>query len=161
MNFFEFLGISFIRYLSFSEVKKLLRKYFYWNMSFCDNWGNTKNRNEYWVFSMLELFFLQKYKAQLFHLGVDRKPRKYTTILQWKICGFMPCVIILIVRNFRKMLSLIIHLDNQLFFSNYWFHSLNQVLNQKLPTCRGRFAQKTIRFHPCVKLLVVQRKFLI
>ena len=44
-------------------------------------------------------FFLQKYKAQVFHLGLNKEPCTNTRVNHWKVGGFMPCVIILIVRN--------------------------------------------------------------
>ena len=61
--------------------------------------------------------FLQKNKAQLFHLSLNQKHCKNTTVLHSKIGGFVPCVIIVIVRDFRQLLSLLIHLDIPNLFS--------------------------------------------
>ena len=60
--------------------------------------------------------FLQKYKAQLIHLGPKKKSCKYTSVLHRKLDGFVLCVIILIVPNFRKVRSSLINLDFQTFF---------------------------------------------
>ena len=71
--------------------------------------------------------------------------------------GFAPCVMFLIVRNFRKALSNLLHLDVQnLFLRNYWFNLFHQDLSQTLQFCRVCFDYKTIGFHPCVEFLIVQ-----
>ena len=66
---------------------------------------------------MLQLFFLRKYKAQLFHIGLNQNICKDIRILPWEIGGFVPCFIIVKVRNFRKVLSFVRDLIFQTFFS--------------------------------------------
>ena len=71
-------------------------------MSFCDpQIGQTpKSAIGIEFFFILQLFFLQNYKAQFFHLDFDEKPRFRTRILRQKIGCFLPCVTVLIVRHF-------------------------------------------------------------
>ena len=65
---------------------------------------------------MLQLYFFQKCKVQLFQIGLNQKHFKYTRVIHQKIGGSVPCVIIMAARNFRKMLSILIHLDIQTLF---------------------------------------------
>ena len=104
---------------------------------------------------MVQLFFLQEYMVHLLRLGLNNKSCQYTRVLHRKIGHSVLCVIILVVRDFRKVPSLMIHLDIET-RSNYWFDFFRQFLNQKFDICRGGFDKKTIRFHQIVKFLIVQ-----
>ena len=43
-----------------------------------------------------------KIQSQFFHLGFNGTPSTCTRLTRWRICGFVPCITILIVQNFWK-----------------------------------------------------------
>ena len=112
------MGIRFFRCPSFLGVKQIVRKCFYSNISFFDAQNEGIPRSAIITdFLCCNSFFFQEFKGQLFFLDLNQKLFKYTTDLHQKIGGFVPCVIIQIVRNFWKVLSISIQLDIQTFFS--------------------------------------------
>ena len=68
-----------------------MRNYFYWTMSFCDHQTEGYNKRNYFCISpMLQLFFLQKHKAQMFHLRLNEKSYGYSGLMENKwFCPFL------------------------------------------------------------------------
>ena len=124
---------------------------YYWNMSFCDPQigGIPKSAISF------ESFFCfnssPKHKAQLFHICLNQKLFKYTTVLHQKRGDFVPGVGILIVRIFRKVLSISVHVDIHSFSQQSLFRFLPSGPESKISLFSGRFDWKSICFHACVK----------
>ena len=120
---------------------------------------------------MLQHFFLQKNKAQLFLLGFNQIPCKYTRILHWKIGGFVIWFIILIVRKFRKMLSFLtrfalecrssFNLNTFRFFSRFFPKTLTWVISSRYQPKVSYFCRnmrlRIITFRPCSGIVMNQK----
>ena len=110
-----------------------------------------------WNSYMLQLFVFEKYRAQFFQQELNQKCCTCPGVLHQKIGGFVPCFTIMIVHKWGELLTLLINFDiRTLFRRNHKFDFLHQGLNGKNHTCRGGVEQKTIRFDPSGKILIVQ-----
>ena len=135
----------------------LLRKYFYWNISFCDLQIEGLPRRVIGIeFPLLcnSLFSKNKKLNSVFKASA-RIVLHVKKLLLWKIVRFVSCVTISIVRKFWKMPSLSIYLiiqtesseqlqvyvyqlksqlkplllQRKIGFKNHWYYSLRQKLD--------------------------------
>ena len=110
-----------LNYICFSRVKEcnvtskllLLEHVVLWS----SEWRNTKKHTQYWVPSMLQLKFLHKLKAQLFHFCLNRNRFTYKICPLWNVVGVVSCVTIPIVRKQWNFLSNILYFVLQTLFS--------------------------------------------
>ena len=68
---------------------------------------------------MLKLISHPDQKVHIVHLGFNRKPSTFCEHIDGKVFGFVPCIRILIVEAFQKVVSRMIYLDIQTHFSPY------------------------------------------
>ena len=144
-----------------SKNSILLRKYFYWIMSFCDpeilrDFSRSTFSNEVPLF--FQLTFLGKCKTQFLQVYPDQKRFSCWRVLHWKICCFVSRVTNTVVWKFQKMPSSLICVDIQTEFSQpvqVWF--IYRISFGRSLSCTGGVDWKAIDIFPSTKRLIDQR----
>ena len=119
IDFFSVLGYQFFfaNLVSPGSIN-MLRKYFHWNMLYCDPQVGGIPQSAFSIeFPLCCKFFSEKTTLKYF---IKVWIRSLILVKEYSIetlVVFVPRVIILIVRNFQKVLSLLIKLHNQTFSS--------------------------------------------
>ena len=159
MILLQFVGINFFCCPNFSAVKKTASKNFYGSILFCDPQIEGIQKAQVVLQFLYAATLLSPKIQRSIHSSRSQSQtlRKYQNI-QSKNGASVSCIIILIVQNFRKVLSLLNILDFQTLISHQLLVGfLSSCLESKFCTCRGRFDWRNFRFHSCVKFQIVHK----